>query len=186
MRDEEIVALYWQRDETAIHETQRKYERYLTGIAHRILCDFRDCRESVNDTYWKAWTSMPPHRPDALSTYLGRIARQTAIDRWRAANREKRRASEYALSLGELEECVAGSGGAGEAVEQRLLASAIAAYLRGLPDEARTAFVERYYYMEPIRAIASRRGCGEARIKSLLHRIRQGLRAHLEQEGFFV
>ena len=39
MQDETIVALYWQRDEKAISETERKYGRYLSKIAYNILSD---------------------------------------------------------------------------------------------------------------------------------------------------
>ena len=90
MEDAQIVALYWQREEAAIHETQKKYERYLLRIARGILADARDSEESVNDTYLKAWDSMPPHRPGVLSTYLGRITRQRAIDLFCGGAREKR------------------------------------------------------------------------------------------------
>lgn len=108
MRDDEIVTLYWKRDERAIKETKNEYGRYLFKIANNILDDFEDSRESVNDTYLAAWNSMPPHRPSILSTYLGKITRRISIDIFRKKNREKRRASEYALSLSELEECISG------------------------------------------------------------------------------
>ena len=89
MRDETIVGLYWQRDENAIQETERKYGRYLSKIAYNVLADPEDSKESVNDTYLKAWNSMPPHRPEVLSTYLGKITRQLSIDMFRGRNRKK-------------------------------------------------------------------------------------------------
>ena len=89
MRDEAIVGLYWQRDENAIQETERKYGRYLSKIAYNVLADPEDSKESVNDTYLKAWNSMPPHRPEVLSTYLGKITRQLSIDMFRGRNRKK-------------------------------------------------------------------------------------------------
>ena len=89
MRDEVIVGLYWQRDENAIQETERKYGRYLSKIAYNVLADPEDSKESVNDTYLKAWNSMPPHRPEVLSTYLGKITRQLSIDMFRGRNRKK-------------------------------------------------------------------------------------------------
>lgn len=89
MQDEMIVSLYWQRDENAISETERKYGRYLTKIAHNILSDWEDSKETVNDTYLKAWNSMPTHKPSILSTYLGKITRQLSIDVFRTRNREK-------------------------------------------------------------------------------------------------
>ena len=97
MEDRDIVTLYWQRDEEAIRQTDRQYGRYLSAIAFHILADREDSRETVNDTYLRAWGSMPPHRPQVLSTYLGHITRQLSIDRWRARGRVKR--SAYAVSL---------------------------------------------------------------------------------------
>ena len=102
MEDEAIVSLYWQRSESAIRETEVKYDRYLTKIAWNILADREDSRESVNDTYLAAWNSMPPHRPGVLSTYLGKITRRISIDRFRYRTRDKRRQSEYEISLSEL------------------------------------------------------------------------------------
>lgn len=87
MEDRDIVTLYWQRDQEAIRQTDRQYGRYLSSIAFHILADREDSRETVNDTYLRAWDSMPPHRPQVLATYLGRITRQLSIDRWRTRGR---------------------------------------------------------------------------------------------------
>lgn len=97
MQDENIVALYWERNEGAIEETKNKYEHYLFKIAHNILLDFEDSQESVNDTYLAAWNSMPPHKPSILSTYLGKLTRRISIDVFRKKNRQKRKASEWIL-----------------------------------------------------------------------------------------
>ena len=55
MEDSKIIDMYWQRDERAIEETDRQYGGYLLKIAVNILADREDGRESVNDTYLKAW-----------------------------------------------------------------------------------------------------------------------------------
>ena len=88
MEDEQIVTLYWNRDETAIQETQAKYDRYLTKIACNILADMEDSRESVNDTYLAAWNSIPPQRPSVLSAYLAKLTRRISIDRFRYRTRD--------------------------------------------------------------------------------------------------
>ena len=108
MQDAEIVALYWERKETAIQQTQHKYGAYLRRIAYNILLDLEDSQECVNDTYLKAWNSMPPHKPSVLSTYLGKITRQLAIDVFRKKHSAKRIASAYAISLEELGDCFSG------------------------------------------------------------------------------
>lgn len=184
MEDRDIVALFWNRDEEAIAQTQRRYGGYLYKIAFQVLADREDSEESVNDTYWKAWGSIPPHRPGVLRTYLGKITRQLSIDRLRGRDREKRRASEYALSLSELEECVSAGDATQEQADLHLLAEAIETFLSTLTPEARVTFVGRYYYLDPIRDIAGYCGMSQSKAKSLLYRTRQGLRRYLEQEGF--
>ncbi len=184
MEDAQIVALYWDRDESALRETERKYGPYLTKIAVNILADREDSRESVNDTYLKAWNSIPPQRPTSLSAYLAKLVRDLSIDRLRARQREKRRASEYAQSLTELDECVSGGDTTAEHVDLHLLGEAISSYLRTLPAPARNVFVGRYFYADSLREVARYCGMGEGKAKSLLYRTRQGLKAYLEQEGF--
>lgn len=184
MPDEEIIALYWQRDETAIRETEQKYGRYLSKIAYNILADSEDSKECVNDTYLKAWNSIPPHRPDALAAYLGKITRELAIDIFRTKNRKKRQASEYALSLSELDECVSGTASTEQSADLHLLAEAINSYLSSLPKEARITFAGRYYYMDSFKEIAAYQGMSVPKVKSMLYRTRQGLKIYLQKEGF--
>lgn len=185
MRDEEIVARYWRRDETALQQTQEKYESGLLKVAYNILCDREDSRESVNDTYLRAWNSMPPHRPQILFTYLCRITRHLSIDRYRKRNSQKRQASEYACSLSELEDCISAGNVTEQEVDLHLLAAAIQDYLRTLPQEARDIFVGRYYFADSLREVASYYDMSESKVKSMLYRIRRGLRGWLEKEGFF-
>ena len=185
MNDDEIVRLYWERDESALRETEHKYQNYLMKIAVNILSNNEDGREAVNDTYLKAWNAMPPHKPNVLSLFLGRITRQLSIDRWRGRTREKRGGTEYALSLDELCDC-SGGDTPDESYELKRLAKAISDYLRTLSEEKRNVFVWRYYFCEPIKEICERRGESENKIKSMLHRTRVGLKQYLEKEGFSV
>ena len=184
MRDDEIVTLYWKRDERAIQETKTEYGKYLFKIANNILSDFEDSRESVNDTYLAAWNSMPPQRPSVLSTYLGKLTRRISIDIFRKKNREKRRASEYALSLDELQECISGGHMPEEEVEVKLLAKAINEFLRMQPEEARNLFVGRYYFLDSLKDVARYCGVSESKAKTMLFRTRCNLKTHLEKEGF--
>jgi len=184
MADEMIVSLYWERNESAIHETEVKYDRYLTKIAYNTLADFEDSRESVNDTYLKAWNSMPPHKPAFLSTYLGKITRQAAIDIFRKRNSKKRSGSEYALSLSELGECISADGNIEQDCELRELGRVISTYLRTVSQDACHVFVSRYYFMDSIREIAAYFDMSESKAKSMLHRTRLGLKDYLKQEGF--
>ena len=90
MDDHEIVDLYWQRDEHAIEATAAKYESYCMKISQNILSDRADSEENVNDTYLHAWQAMPPQRPAILSAFLGKIARNLALNRYKARSAQKR------------------------------------------------------------------------------------------------
>lgn len=184
MQDEEIVGMYWLRNEKAIQETDRKYGRYLFKIAYNVLSDLEDSEESVNDTYLKAWQTMPPHRPNVLSAFLGKITRELAIDCYRKRTSLKRMGSEYALSLAELGDCVSDSGTPEEYLELKQLAEALGRFLETLSPEARNTFVGRYYYMDSIREVAAYYHMSESKAKSMLYRTRMSLRKFLEQEGY--
>ncbi len=186
MEDSQIVSLYWQRDESAIDHTQRKYGAYLTKIAYNILFDAEDSRESVNDTYLAAWNSMPPHKPSVLSTYLSKLTRRISIDIFRKRTREKRIPSEYALSLTELEDCLADDTTPEQTLEGKELGQAISTFLRTLPADARNTFIGRYYYLDPLKEVARYCGMTESKAKMLLFRTRQTLREYLAKEGYPV
>ena len=184
MEDDQIVSLYWNRDESAIRETETKYGNYLQKIAFNILNNTEDSRESVNDTYLAAWDSMPPHRPNVLSAYLAKLVRRISIDLFRYRTRDKRMASEYALSLTELEDCIPGGNTTEETVNGKLLADAIGIYLRLLPEATRTAFLGRYYFLDSVKEVADYCGMTESKCKSLLYRTRLGLKDYLQKEGY--
>ncbi|MBQ5361746.1 MAG: RNA polymerase subunit sigma-70, partial [Clostridia bacterium] len=82
LADDEIVELYWQRDETAIRATDAKYKKHLMAIAYNIVHDARDCEECLNDTYLGAWNAIPPARPTALRAFLTTLMRRIAINRY--------------------------------------------------------------------------------------------------------
>jgi len=184
MKDEMIVNLYFKSDEDAVRETQKKYNSYLSKIAYNILRNRQDSEQCVNDTYLKAWNSIPPNKPNVLSTYLGKITRRLSIDVLRGKNRKKRRENEYDISLTELEEFFSCGNSTEQEIDLCLLSSLINNYLYKISFEARTVFVGRYYYMDSIKEIADYHGMSESKVKSLLFRTRQGLKEYLIKEGF--
>ncbi len=182
MEDSQIIELYFARNESAINATQDKYGKYLSKIAYNILADIEDSREAVNDTYLKAWHSMPPNKPSVLSSFLGKITRQISIDIYRKRNAKKRQGSEYALSVDELNDCIAFSDNPESECDAQLLAKAIGDFLGTLPDEAKNIFLCRYYFLDSIRDIADYFGGSQAKIKSTLYRTRLELKAYLQKE----
>ena len=127
---------------------------------------------------------MPPQKPNVLSAYLAKLTRRISIDLFRYRTRQKRQGSEYALSLTELEDCLSGGNTTEEAVDAKLLADSIAAYLRTLPEPSRRTFIGRYYYLDPLKEVAAYCGMTESKAKSLLYRLRLGLKDHLTKEGY--
>lgn len=183
MDDAKIVELYWQRAESAITETAAKFGAYLNAVAFNILGNTQDAEECVNDTYLGAWNSMPDKRPTRLSPYLGRIARNAAIDRALSASRLKRGGGETPLALDELES-VTGYASVDSAVERRELARAINAFLSELSETERRVFVARYWFLSPVDEIAAKSGFTRSKTASMLSRTRKKLRAALEKEGY--
>lgn len=186
MTDEKIVELYWKRDESAIDATDKKYRPYLTKIANNILGNMEDVNESINDTFLAAWNSIPPNKPKTLSTYLGKLTRRISIDIFRKKGRNKRKASEYALSLSELTYIASDDPSPHEKVENELLSKKISEFLKAQKPIERNVFIGRYYYFDPIKEIARYCNLTESNVKTILHRTRLSLKNHLEKEGFEI
>lgn len=184
MDDAQIVALYWQRDEHAIEATAAKYGPYCMKISQNILADRSDSEENVNDTYLKAWHAMPPQKPAILSAFLGRIARNLALNRYKARSAQKREGDAFALSLDELDDCAVTLPDPENEAAARELGRSISAFLRTQSAEVRSMFVLRYFYCDSIEEIGSRLGCGESRVKTTLLRTRRKLKQHLIKEGY--
>lgn len=183
MEDEKIVALYWARDERAITLSKEKYERYLYTIALNILASLQDAEESVSDTYVGAWNSIPPQKPVALRTYLGRITRNLSLKRYRYWHAEKRYGGETALALDELSEVVSDTETAESEAERRELIRMIQVFLASLPSDQRMIFLMRYWYLHPVAVIAKKLGYSQSKVKMTLKRTRDSLRDLLNEEG---
>ena len=184
MTDGEIVEKFLARDEEALRHTAEKYGARLRALAYGILEDMAAAEECENDTYLAAWDSIPPHEPrDYLFAYLARITRHISLDRCRRRSRDKRSAHLEELTA-ELADCVPAPEGAEERLDAKELAETISAWLRTLPAEKRLLFLRRYWYGEGVSALAKGLGWGESRVKTALHRLRKGLREHLEKEGW--
>lgn len=186
MTDYDIVKLYFERSEKAISETDKKYGRYCLTVAENILRSKADSEECVNDTYLKAWNSIPPQKPQKLSTYLGKITRNLAINRYKHYSAEKRGGGETELILSELENCLSSESSTEKAVDEKLLIKAIENFLKGESKEKRRIFLLRYWYAFSISEIAKELSQSESKVTSTLFRLRNKLREHLEKEGITI
>ena len=182
--DEQIVDLFWGRDESAIKQTDRKYGKYLYVIAYNIVHDRLDCEECLNDTYLGTWNRIPPHRPNAFQVFLSRIMRNIAVDRLRHNKAAKRVPSEMMVSLEELDDCMPGSPSTENDQENERLAQLLNSFVHALNDRQQFIFVCRYYYADKISSIARMLQLGEATVFRELAEIREDLKKYLEKEGY--
>ena len=186
MTDESIVELYWSRSEDAISETAHKYGGYCFTVANNILDSREDSEECVNDTYMRAWDSMPEARPRRLSAFLAKITRNLALNRRRKNTAKKRGGAGLESALDELSEVVSGVEDTEKALDEILLAEALDTFLASLGDEARDLFVLRYFSVRAIAEIAEMKDMNEGAVRASLFRTRKKLAEYLRKEGFDV
>ena len=183
MNDIAIVNLYWARSETAISETAAKYGKYCRTISYNILASADDADECVNDTYLKAWNSMPNHRPSHLAPYLAKLTRWLSLNRLRDGNSLKRGGGEFPMVLDELAETLDSGVDTEKELEIMELNRAIQNLLDRLDKTERDVFLGRYWFAASISEIAEKSGFTESKIKSMLHRTRKKLLAQLREDG---
>lgn len=187
MEDEQIIELYFARSERAISETDIKFGRYCTVIAYNILHNNEDSEECKNDTYMKAWNAIPPKKPDNLRAFLGRIARNIALNMYEHMHRKKRDVNSTEAILDELSECIPDPNTDAERIsESMVLRDSINAFLGTLSEDNRRIFVRRYWYSSSIEDIARDYGFSLSKVKTSLMRTRKNLKEHLESEGIVV
>lgn len=180
MDDKRIIALYLARDEGAIAETKARYGRLLCSIARNILMDEGEVEECENDTYLRAWNTIPPTLPEILSAFLAKITRNLALNRLR----DGKRRVEVSLVIEELAEAIPDT--SGELTETIALRDALNDFISGLDRARRRIFVSRYFYMRSIREIAREVGATEGAVRVSLSRTRKMLRQYLTERGIVI
>lgn len=184
MNDEQIIALYFDRDEQAIQATADAYGNYCGKVAANILKNTEDVEEAVSDTWLRAWNTIPPQRPQYLRLFLGRITRNVSLTMWRAKTAQFRGSGEVSLALEELAECVSDGTNPEELLQTRELGQCVSRFLRTQPQKNRIIFLRRYFYLESSKQLAARFGMSDANVRMILSRTRKGLREYLKKEGY--
>lgn len=184
MEDNKIIEMYLQRNEDAVVQTERKYSKYCRAIAVRIRRDPEDADEALNDTWLAAWNSIPPHIPECLKTFLGRLTRNISLKRVRSENALKRGSAEMRVVFEEVENWLVSDQNIENEVSEQELADEIDLFLDGISAAERNVFVRRYWYMQTIAEIAEAHGFSEGKVKSMLFRIRKKLYARLKKENY--
>ena len=185
MEDSRILSLFFERSEQAVEELNRKYGAAVKKTAANILSDRLDVEECVDDTYLRVWNSIPPQKPNPLASYVCKIARNLAIDRYRANSAEKRNGN-FDLVLEEMEECIPSTMNVETEFEAKELTAAINRFLSTLKQEDRFLFVRRYWYGDSVADLAAMTGSSTDRISVRLFRIRKNLKESLMKEGYLT
>ncbi len=179
MDDEQLIALYQSRDEGAIAGTEAAYGARLRQLAFRLLGNSQDTEECLNDTYFKVWNGIPPHRPDSLYAFCATICRRTAMDMLDKRTAGKRSAQVVELSK-EMEECLPAKE---REEDEEALTELMNTFLGTLDKEKRALFVRRYWFGETSAEIAKKYGYSETKVRSVLFRTRKKLQKYLNGKG---
>lgn len=182
LEDEQIIALYFARDERALTETSSKYGTLCRSLGMRILGNRQDAEECCNDVLLRVWNAIPPEHPRHFAAYLVKLTRNAALNLYEKLHAEKRGGNQTALVLDELAECLP----APDDIEAQISEAETAALLRGflqtLPEETRSIFVLRYVHMLPVKEIAAKLRISVSKVKVSLHRTRNALKEYLGGE----
>lgn len=184
MEDREIIAMFFNRSETAIEKASQKYGGLCYTVSNNILNNSEDAKECVNDTMLKAWNTIPPQKPKCLSAYLAKIARNLALDRYRFYHRKKRDC--FTEILEEAEDVFISEDLAEQEACRKELVNAINKFLGKLSDKKRRIFLGRYWFCESVGDLAKKYGSSENVISVTLSRTRKELKDYLKKEGFDI
>ena len=184
LSDEQIIGLYFERNELAISETDSKYGPYCSRVAFNVLRDQMETEECVSDTWLSAWNSMPPQRPNILRAFLAKICRNLALNRYEAKHAQKRGSGETEGCLDELAELVSGGGDPLDDVTASELSKAINSFLKTLPERDAAIMIRRYFYTEAVKDIAEKYGMTAGAVSVTLSRGRAKMKDYLKKEGY--
>ena len=183
MNDNDLIGLFFERDERAVKEAQLKYGSYCFSVAKNVLGSREDAEECVSSAFLKAWETIPPKRPERLGVYLARITRNVSFNRFKELSRKKRGGRETELVLDELSEILPAHGDAASEAEFNELKNAVNTFLHSISHRERRVFLDRVFELKPVKTIAAEHGMSDNAVMSLLSRTRKKLRQYLESEG---
>ena len=181
-QDEMIIRQYMQRDESAIVKTKEEYGVYCRYIISNILSSQEDVEECLNDVWLHVWNAIPPSNPANLKAFVGKIARECAIDCYRK-NCALKRNDSGTISLDEIEKEISAEYSLWNDIESKYITEAINTFLYQCKKEPRNIFICRYFYMDSIQDIAKQFSVSESKVKMTLHRMRIQLKKYLLKEG---
>ena len=177
--------MYWNRDESAIRESDAAHGAYCFAVAMNVLANREDSEECVSDTWLRAWNVIPPQKPDRLRCFLARITRNLAIDRYRKRTAEKRSENMNTV-IDELEGILSGNESVESEMDRHELTESMNRFISSLSPRDRQIFIRRYFWCEDVMKIAAAMGLKRNSVNVMLHRMRNRLKTHLTKDGWEV
>lgn len=184
--DEQIIELYWRREEKAIQETDKKYGQFLFRIAYIILHERLDCEECQNDTYLGVWNAIPPTRPTVFPAFITQIMRRIAINRYKEKASKKRIPSELTISMEDVNGTLHGDDSVAVKYEMAEVGKIINNYVRELSDRQRYIFIDRFYLAESVETIATDLSISVPTVYREIDKIKHSLKLYLEWNDVYI
>ena len=183
MEDEKIIELLYIHNEQGLTETKIKYDTLLNSISYKILRNYDDAQECVNDTYLKTWEMIPPYKPSFLKSFLCKLDRQISIDKYRY-NHSQIRDNSNLQFLSDLDYEIADKNNVDIEISKKILIGHLNAFVESLDVESKVLFVHKYFLYAENKEIAKRFKISETNLNVKLFRIRKQLKNYLLKEGY--
>ena len=173
----ELIRRLKKKDQEALEEIIRLFHQYAAAIISRILygqADRIDKQGVINDVFFRLWEhadSIDPEKGGSLKSYIGALARNTAI-----AEKKKLR------NTVSLEEDIFGN--LPDQFHQAELRSVILSALKELKPEDRLILLKYYFQELTLQQIADEWRLPLPTVKSRLQRSRKKFKTILEERGF--
>ena len=186
LSDEQIIDLYFAREERAITETDNKYRGYLHTVANNILANEQDAEECLQDTYLRTWNTIPPERPSVFHAFLAKITRNLSLNRYDMRKRKGRIPAEAICPMDEVQDFLPDPNGPDDDTLSESVRRIVMTYLEQTTRRRMYVFVARFFYSYTVSQIAGRLGCSTSTVNKELAEIKRELRACFEKEGISV
>jgi RNA polymerase sigma-70 factor (ECF subfamily) len=182
--DEELVARSIGGDTDSFNQLVQRWERPIYALAYRTLGREEDARDVCQETFLRAFRSLPGFRGQAkFSSWLYRIALNLCRDWLRRERRTPVVPAPEGVDVIEL----AGEVGPSESVEdlvtRRALGALVQRAMATLSEEQRTTIILKEYQGLTFQEIADLQGCPLSTVKTRLYQGLTVLRRELDKQG---
>lgn len=181
MDDKRIIELLFDRNEQALQFIEERYGNLIIHITESVLNNLDDSIECKNDTLLAVWNSIPPKNPEFFKAYICKIARNTALNKFRY-DAAKKRGSFAEVALDELGDAISVAYNPGELLESKELVRYLNEFLADLSEVNRMLFIRRYFFGDSVEALSGIFDMKSNTISVKLARMRKSLRTYLEEQ----